>query len=80
MDAVLASAAVIAVAGTRLVSDGDRIAELTGLGRLWIGGVLVAEDASLPEVLMDVSAASGRKLPFCMSLGRQPIVSPSCWR
>lgn len=57
MDAVLASAAVIAVAGTRLVSDGVRISALTGLGRFWIGVVLVAEDASLPEVLMDVSAA-----------------------
>jgi Ca2+/Na+ antiporter len=57
MDAVWASAAVIAVAGTRLVSDGVRISALTGLGRFRIGVVLVAEDASLPEVLMDVSAA-----------------------
>lgn len=53
----LASASVIAVAGTRLARDGDRIAELTGLGRLWIGVVLVAGATSLPEVLTDVSAA-----------------------
>jgi len=57
MDPVLASAAVIAVAGTRLARDSDRISVLTGLGRLWMGFVLVAEDASLPEVLTDVSAA-----------------------
>lgn len=53
----LASASVIAVAGTGLARDGDRIAELTGLGRLWIGVVLVAGATSLPEVLTDVSAA-----------------------
>ena len=76
----LASAAVIAVAGTRPARHGDRIAELTGLGRLWIGVVLVAGATSLPEVLTDVSAAQGRKLPSCTSLGRLTIVPPSCWR
>jgi cation:H+ antiporter len=50
------SAAVIVVAGTRLSRYGDRIAELTGLGRLWIGTVLLASATSLPEVFTTVSA------------------------
>ena len=53
----LSSAVVIAVSGTKLARYGDRIAELTGLGRVWIGVVLVAGATSLPEVLTDVSAA-----------------------
>ncbi|MCS6927674.1 MAG: hypothetical protein NZ578_17425, partial [Candidatus Binatia bacterium] len=36
---------------------GDQIAEYTGLGRLWIGVVLMAGATSLPEVLTTVSAA-----------------------
>lgn len=35
-----ASAAVIVVAGTKLSHYGDRIADLMGLGRLWIGVVV----------------------------------------
>ncbi len=50
------SAAVIVVAGTKLSQDGDRIAELTGLGRLWIGVVLMAAATSLPEVFTTMSA------------------------
>lgn len=53
----LICAVVIGVAGTKLSFYGDRIAELTGLGRLWIGVVLIAGATSLPEVATDVSAA-----------------------
>ncbi len=53
----LLSAAVILVAGTRLSRYGDQIAEHSGLGRLWIGVVLVAAATSLPEVFTTVSAA-----------------------
>jgi len=53
----LVSAAVIVGAGTMLARYADRIAELSGLGRLWIGVVLVAGATSLPEVIIDVSAA-----------------------
>ena len=53
----LLSAAVIVVAGTKLSHYGDQIAELTGLGRLWIGMVLIAVATSLPELLTDISAA-----------------------
>lgn len=53
----LLSAAAIVVAGTKLSHYGDRIAELTGMGRLWIGVILIAGATSLPEVVTDVSAA-----------------------
>lgn len=51
------SAAVIVYAGTLLSRYGDRIAELTGLGGLWIGVVLMAAATSLPEVFTTVSAS-----------------------
>jgi cation:H+ antiporter len=51
------STIVIVLAGTKVARCGDRIAELTGLGRLWIGAVLVATATSLPELFTDVSAA-----------------------
>lgn len=50
------SAAVIVAAGTKLTHYGDRIAEYTGLGRLWIGVVLMAAATSLPEVFTTISA------------------------
>ncbi|MDP1948871.1 MAG: sodium:calcium antiporter [Nitrospirota bacterium] len=50
------SAAVIVAAGTKLSHYGDRIAEYTGLGRLWIGVVLMAAATSLPEVFTTISA------------------------
>jgi cation:H+ antiporter len=50
------SAAVIVLAGTRLSRYGDEIAELTGLGRLWIGVVLMSTATSLPEVFTTISA------------------------
>lgn len=51
------SAAVIVVAGTKLSQYGDQIAEHTGLGRLWIGVLLMAAATSLPEVFTTMSAA-----------------------
>jgi cation:H+ antiporter len=51
-----ASAAVIIIAGTKLSRFGDQIAEFTGLGRLWIGVVLMAAATSLPEVFTTMSA------------------------
>lgn len=53
----LLSAAVIVYAGTKLSRYGDQIADLTGLGGLWIGVVLMASATSLPEIFTDVSAA-----------------------
>ncbi|MBI4002788.1 MAG: sodium:calcium antiporter [Nitrospira defluvii] len=53
---LLLSGAMIVIAGTRLSRYGDQLAELTGLGRLWVGVVLMAAATSLPEVLTTVSA------------------------
>ncbi|HSB44084.1 MAG TPA: hypothetical protein VLD60_03680 [Nitrospira sp.] len=52
----IGSAAVIVLAGTKLSRYGDQIAEFTGLGRLWIGVVLMAAATSLPEVFTTISA------------------------
>jgi len=52
-----ASAAMIVYAGTKLTRYGDQLADLTGLGGLWIGVVLMAGATSLPEIFTDVSAA-----------------------
>lgn len=53
----LLSALAVVLAGTKLSAYGDRIAEHTGLGGLWIGVVLMAAATSLPEVLTTMSAA-----------------------
>lgn len=49
-------ASVIVVAGSFLARSADRIAELTGLGRLLVGSILLAGATSLPELAVDVSA------------------------
>jgi len=49
-------AVVIMMAGTKLSHYGDRIAEHVGLGRLWIGVVLLAGATCLPEVFTAVNA------------------------
>lgn len=59
----LAAGAVIVVAGSVLTRCGDAIAELTGLGRLLVGAVLVAGATSLPEVLVDINAVVREGLP-----------------
>ena len=52
----LLSAAAVVAAGARLARDGDRIANLTGLGAAWVGAILVAGATSLPEIATDVAA------------------------
>jgi len=55
--AVLVAAGLLLVfAGAVQVRAADVIAELTGLGRLWIGSVVLAAATSLPELATDVSA------------------------
>jgi cation:H+ antiporter len=49
-------AAVIIIAGTFLTRYADAIADLTGLGRLLVGSILLAGATSLPELAVDVSA------------------------
>ena len=50
--------AIILFAGTRLARYGDAIAEKTGLGRIWIGLVLIAAITSMPELVTAVSSAA----------------------
>ena len=54
---LLVGGAVFAIA-TRLPRHADAIADATGLGRVWIGTLLLAGATSLPELTTDVSAAA----------------------
>jgi cation:H+ antiporter len=47
---------LIFLLGARLARAADTIAEETGLGRLWVGSLLLAASTSLPEVLTNVNA------------------------
>jgi len=49
---------VILFAGTKLARYGDAIAEKTGLGRIWIGLVLIAAVTTMPELVTGVSSAA----------------------
>jgi cation:H+ antiporter len=49
-------AALILFSGSRLARYGDMIAEKTGLGRTWIGLILIATVTSLPELATGLSA------------------------
>ena len=55
--------AIILFAGTKLARYGDAIAEKTGLGRMWIGLILLAAITSMPELVTGVSAVSLVGLP-----------------
>jgi cation:H+ antiporter len=58
-----ACVAAIWVAGTRLSRDGDVIAEKSGMGRTWIGLILLATVTSLPELATGVSAVTLARAP-----------------
>lgn len=53
---LIAAAFVLIIAAVGLTKAADSIAEWTGIGRIWIGVVLVAGATSLPEAAVDVSA------------------------
>ena len=59
----LVSAVVIVIAGTKLAKFGDVLADLTGLGRVWIGALLLAGATSLPEALTCISAVAWLDAP-----------------
>lgn len=54
----LACTCVIIISGSRLSKYGDIIAEKTGLGRTWIGVVLMATVTSLPELVTGLSSVT----------------------
>ena len=55
--------AVIVYAGSRLAKYGDIIAEKTGLGKAWIGVVLMASVTSLPELITGISSVTFAGVP-----------------
>lgn len=52
----LATGLVVIGAGMALARYGDEIADRTGIGRVWVGSVLIAAATSLPELTTDVAA------------------------
>lgn len=58
-----ATALVIVLAGTRLARYGDVLGEKSGLGRTWIGIVLLAATTSLPELFTGLGATAFAALP-----------------
>jgi cation:H+ antiporter len=58
-----ATALVIVLAGVRLARYGDVIGEKSGLGRSWIGLVLLAATTSLPELFTGFGATALAALP-----------------
>lgn len=54
---------IILVAGWALSLYGDAIAEKSGLGRTWIGVILMATVTSLPELFSGISAVAITHLP-----------------
>lgn len=50
--------ATIVYAGTRLSRYGDRLAELTGIGKAWIGLIVMASVTSLPELITGISSVT----------------------
>ncbi len=59
----LLTAGVTVLAGARLAFYGDIIAEKSGLGRTWIGLVLIAATTSLPELFTGISSTMVFALP-----------------
>lgn len=59
----LAAALVIVAAGVRLAHYGDVLGEKSGLGRSWIGVVLLAATTSLPELFTGFGATALEALP-----------------
>ncbi len=49
---------IILFAGTKLARYGDAISERTGLGRMWIGLILIGLVTSMPEIVTGVSSAA----------------------
>jgi cation:H+ antiporter len=56
-------AALIFYVGSLLSKYGDVIAEKTGLGRAWVGAILIAGVTSLPELASGVSAVAWLNAP-----------------
>lgn len=51
-------ASIIFLAGKKLTNYGDLLAEVTGMGRAWIGLILMAAVTSLPELMVGISSTA----------------------
>ena len=76
--------AIILFAGAKLARYGDAIAEKTGLGRIWIGLILLAVITSMPELVTSVSSVvlvNSPDLALGTLLGSCFLISLSwlCW-
>ena len=60
---LLASLAVIGVAGVKLSRYGDIIAEKSGFSRGWVGLIMLASVTSLPELVTGISAVTVANVP-----------------
>jgi cation:H+ antiporter len=60
---LIVCAVMIFWAGSLLAKYGDVIAEKTGLGRAWVGAILIAGITSLPELASGVSAVAWLNAP-----------------
>jgi cation:H+ antiporter len=56
-------AAAIFFSGVRIARYGDVIAEKTGLGRTWVGSVLIGTTTSLPELTTGISSVTYAAAP-----------------
>jgi cation:H+ antiporter len=56
-------AALVLYSGSRLAYFGDVLAEKTGMGRTWVGVVLMASATSLPELITGASAVTVADVP-----------------
>jgi cation:H+ antiporter len=52
------SASIIVTAGVFLTKFADKIAEVTGWGKMFVGGLLLAGATSLPELMVDIKAVT----------------------
>ncbi len=59
----IACAGVIIYSGTKLSYYGDKIADLTGMGKVWVGLILMASVTSLPELITGISSVAIIKEP-----------------
>ena len=59
----LVCTALIVYSGARLSRYGDIIAEKTGIGKVWIGVVLMASVTSLPELVTGISSVTYAGVP-----------------
>jgi cation:H+ antiporter len=55
---VIVCAGLVILVGARLSQTADILAEKTGLGRTWVGSILLAGATSLPEMATGISAVS----------------------